>query len=107
MQLINTQKNSLKMANKKPTKGEQYRGIVMNEGQEWKDCKVLAFLFPNERGPERFHYKLMFESRAKYYLFDCFCNVAQIVVPKGDENERMCIQLAESCDGEKTIPNLR
>lgn len=91
----------------KATRGEQYREIIEKECREWKDCKVLAFLFSNERGPERFHYKLMFEPRAKYYLFDCFGNVAQIVVPKDNENERICIQLAESCEGEKTIPNLR
>lgn len=89
----------------KTTRGDQYRGIMAKEGI--REYKVLAFIFDVPSGPELFHYELMYPLRPVYHLFDCSDNVAYIVVPKDPENERMCIQLAESCGGEKTTPNLR
>jgi hypothetical protein len=83
-----------------------YREIVEKEGLKWEDCKVLAFEFDGPEGPEILHYGLMFPLRPVYHLFDRFGNVAYIVVPKDPENERMCIQLAESCGGSKTTPYL-
>ena len=97
------------MANKssKATREQTYREIIEKEGRKWDDCKVLAFTFDGPGDPEIFHYQLMYPLRPVYHLFDCSGNVAYIVVPKDPENERMCIQLAESCGGEKTTPNLR
>jgi len=89
----------------KATRGDQYAAIMEKEGV--RDYKVLAFEFDGPGGPEIFHYELMFPLRPVYHLFDCSGNVAYIVVPKDPENERMCIQLAESCGGSKTTPNLR
>lgn len=91
----------------KTTRGDQYREILASYGKRLEDCKVLAFAFETESGPVIFHYELMYPLRPVYHLFDCSGNVAYIVVPKDPENERMCIQLAESCGGEKTTPNLR
>ena len=89
----------------KTTRDEQYRAILEKEGI--REYKVLAFVFEAESGPEYFHYQLMYPLRPVYHLFDCSGNVAYIVVPKDPENEEMAIQLAESCGGEKTTPNLR
>ncbi len=91
----------------KTTRREQYREILALYGKRMEDCKVLAFAFDGPGGPELFHYELMQPLRPVYHLFDCSGNVAYIVVPKDPENEEMAIQLAESCGGEKTTPNLR
>lgn len=91
----------------KATRGDQYREILASYGKRLEDCKVLAFAFDGPGGPEIFHYELMCPLRPVYHLFDCSGNVAYIVVPKDPENERMCIQLAESCGGSKITPNLR
>lgn len=89
----------------KTTREQMYREIIEKEGRKWDDCKVLAFMFEHSGGPEIFHYRLM-ALRPTYYLFSCSENTAYIIVPKDPENERMCIQLAESCGGTKTTPNL-
>lgn len=89
----------------KTTRDEQYRAILEKEGI--REYKVLAFVFETESGPEYFHYQLMYPLRPVYHLFDCFGKIAQIVIPIDPENESMAIQLAESCGGEKTTPNLR
>lgn len=91
----------------KMTRGDQYRSILESYGKRLEDCKVLAFAFETESGPEIFHYELMYPLRPVYHLFDCFGKIAQIVVPKDLANEEMAVQLAESCGGEKTTPNLR
>ena len=91
----------------KSTREQMYREIIEKEGRKWDDCKVLAFAFDGPTGPEIFHYELMYPLRPVYHLFDCFGNIAQIVVPNDPENEEMAVQLAESCGGEKTTPNLR
>ena len=91
----------------KATREQMYREIIEKEGRKWDDCKVLAFALDSPCGPEIFHYELMSPLRPVYHLFDCSGNVAYIVVPKDPENERMCIQLAESCGGERITPNLR
>ena len=88
----------------KTTRGDQYREIMAKEGI--REYKVLAFVFDGPGGPELFHYELMRPLRPVYHLFDCSDKMAYVVVPKDPENERMCIQLAESCGGEKTTPNL-
>ena len=91
----------------KATRGDQYRSILESYGKRLEDCKVLAFAFETESGPEIFHYELMYPLRPVYHLFDCFGKIAQIVVPKDPENEEMAVLLAESCGGEITTPNLR
>ena len=90
----------------KLTRGDQYREILASYGKRLEDCKVLAFEFETEYGPELFHYELMYPLRPVYHLFDCFGKIAQIVVPNDPKNEEMAVQLAESCGGEKTTPNL-
>ena len=92
--------------NSKSTKGDEYRAIMEKDGI--REYKVLAFVFLSDMGPQYFHYELMMaDPRPVYYLFDCFGETAQVIVPNDPENERMCIQLAESCGGSKTTPNLR
>lgn len=91
----------------KPNRKEQYRSILESYGKRLEDCKVLAFAFETESGPEIFHYELTYPLRPVYHLFDSFGKIAQIVVPNDPENEEMAVQLAESCGGEKTTPNLR
>jgi len=93
--------------NSKSTKGDEYRAIMEKDGI--REYKVLAFVFLSDMGPQYFHYELMMaDPRPVYYLFDCFGETAQVIVPNNEpENERMCIQLAESCGGSKTTPNLR
>lgn len=91
----------------KPNRKEQYRSILESYGKRLEDCKVLAFAFETESGPEIFHYELMYPLRPVCHLFDSFGKIAQIVVPKDPENEEMAVRLAESCGGEKTTPNLR
>lgn len=92
--------------NSKSTKGDEYRAVMEKDGI--REYKVLAFVFLSDMGPQYFHYELMMaDPRPVYYLFDCFGETAQVIVPNDPENERMCIQLAESCGGSKTTPNLR
>jgi len=88
------------------TRADQYRDALAEYGKDLADCKVLAFHFETEAGPALFHYELMHPLRPVYHLFDAVGNIAQVVIPKDPENERMCIMLAESCGGEKTTPNL-
>jgi len=92
---------------RKKTRKEQYAETLANYGVALEDCKVLAFAFDGPGGPEIFHYELMYPLRPVYHLFDCSGNVAYIVVPNDPENEEMAVQLAESCGGEKTTPNLQ
>lgn len=89
----------------KTPRGDQYRAIMESYGV--KDYKVLEFVFDGPGGPELFHYELMHPLRPVYHLFNCYDNNAVVVIPIDPENEQMCIQLAESCGGEKTTPNLR
>lgn len=91
----------------KTTLADQYREILAREGLNFDDCKVVAFEFGSEYGVDIFHFELTYPLRPVYHIFDGWENVAQIVIPKNAENERMLEQLAESCGGEKTTPNLR
>ena len=97
----------VKKSESKASRGEQYRAILAEYGKRLEDCRVLAFAFDGPGGPALFHYELMHPLRPVYHLFDTVGNVAQIVVPNDPENERMCVQLAESCGGKKTTPKLR
>lgn len=94
------------MAKIKTTLADQYRDILASEGKNFDDCKVVAFEFETASGPEIFHYELTYPLRPVYHIFDGYDNVAQIVIPKDAENERMLRQLAESCGGESVKPRL-
>jgi len=92
--------------NSKSTKGDEYRAVMEKEGV--RDYKVLAFAFLSDTGPEYLHYELMLaDPQPAYYLFDIMGEIAQIVVPKDAENDAIIVQLAKSCGGKKTTPNLR
>ncbi|MBR2392874.1 MAG: hypothetical protein IKL37_00270 [Alphaproteobacteria bacterium] len=92
--------------NSKSTKGDEYRAVMEKDGI--REYKVLAFAFLSDIGPEYFHYELMLaDPRPDYYLFDIMGEIAQIIVPKDSDNERLLIELAERCGGKKTTPNTR
>ena len=78
----------------------------MDNGIRFDDCKVLAFVFDDIFGPMHYHYQLMFDS-ARYHLFDHIGSTAYVIIPNDDETEQICVQLAESCGGKKTVPDLR
>lgn len=90
----------------KTTLADQYREILARYGKNFDDCKVVAFEFDSEAGVDVFHFELMYPLRPVYHIFDGFENVAQIVIPKNAENERMLEQLAESCGGSSIKPRL-
>ena len=92
--------------NSKSTKGDEYRAVMEKEGV--REYKVLAFAFLSDTGPEYLHYEIMLaDPQPDYYLFDIMGEIAQVVAPKDDENDRVIIQLAERCGGKKITPNLR
>ena len=93
----------------KTDRGDQYAAIMAKDGYGPDEWRVLAFVFLSDMGPQYFHYELMMaDPRPVYYLFDCFGETAQLIVPNDDtENDRICIRLAELCGGKKTSPNLR
>lgn len=92
----------------KATRGDQYAAIMERDGFVPDEWHVLSFVFESESGPERFHYGLLLAEPAPgYYLFDCFDKTANVIVPHDDGNATLIQQLAESCGGEKTTPNLR
>lgn len=90
----------------KTTLSDQYREILAREGLNFDDCKVVAFEFGSESGVDIFHFELTYPLRPVYHIFDGWENVAQIVIPKNAENERMLEQLAESCGGSSVKPRL-
>lgn len=89
----------------KSTRKEQYRGILAKAGIRFDDCRVLAFVFDTLRKPEHFHYDLMAQ-KPVYFLFDCWGNNANVIVPKDDENAAKIIAIAANLGGQKTTPNL-
>lgn len=96
------------MANKstKTSREQQYRDILAKDGIRFEDCRVLAFVFEQERRPEIFHYALM-DEKPDYYLFNCWDNNAHVVVPKDETNAAHIKLIAENLGGHKTTPNLR
>ena len=92
---------------RKQTREQKYRELLAEFGKRLEDCKVLAFRFENEFGPEMLHYELMYPLRPVYHLFDSFGNTAIVIVPVDSENEKMCKQLADLCGGVPTTPDLR
>lgn len=91
----------------KTTLADQYREILAREGMDFDKCKVVAFEFGSEWAVEIFHFELTYPLRPVYHIFDGWGDtVAQLVIPKDAENERMLEQLAESCGGESVKPRL-
>lgn len=92
--------------NSKSIKGEEYRAVMEKDGI--REYKVLSFAFLSDTGPEYLHYELMLaDPQPDYYLFDIMGEIAQVVVPPDEDNDRLIVRLAESCAGKKTTPNLR
>lgn len=90
----------------KQTKADQYRKAMEKEGIA--EYKVLAFEFPTDSGPEYLHYEIMMaDPKPVYYLFDIMDDIAQIVVPNDEENDRRIAELADLCGGKPMTPNLR
>ena len=92
----------------KTARGDQYRAVLEKAGIRFEDCRVLAFTFLSDLGPQYCHYDMMMaDPRPKYHLIDCVGETVYIIVPGNDaENERMCIQLAEANGGRKITPKL-
>lgn len=82
---------------------EQYRSILATELDR---CKVLAFSFGRDSGPEMYHYDLM-TARVGYHLFDHVGRVAYVVIPDDPSVEALCAAIAGDCGGVRTRPDLR
>lgn len=92
----------------KTTRGDQYAAIMEKEGHARNEWRVLSFVFEQESGPERFHFRLLMAVPGTgYYLFDCFDKTANVIVPDDDQNAAWIQELAEQVGGQKTTPNLR
>lgn len=91
---------------KKVTREQQYRDILAANGIMFEDCTVLAFVFEKLSGPEHFHFDLM-EQKPAYFLFDCWGNNANIIIPKDGNNAARIIEIAKLNGGHKTTPDLR
>jgi len=70
-----------------------------------EDLRALAFRFPDTKGPERFHYTLLFGS-GQYWLFDCWDDIAQVVIPDSDTIEQIIKDAAAKDGGIKITPEL-
>lgn len=88
------------------TRESQYREILAKCGIRIEDCRILSFVFKQERRPELFHFGLMFND-AVYYLFECWGKYANVVVPKDEQNASIIIGLAKRDGGELTTSILR
>ena len=96
------------MAKTKETRGSKYREIVEGMGVRYEDCRVLAFRFERERGPELFHYALMLaENRPEYLSFDCEGLTANVIVHNVPEDVDKVTKMALADGGTPTMPNLR
>lgn len=91
----------------KESRGDAYRQIMERAGYSYDECRVLAFRFEKDSGPEIFHYGLMNE-KPVYYLFDFMDDgIAQVIVPNDEQNAAKVIAIAEKEGGRKVTPNLR
>ena len=84
---------------------DRYRAIMEKEGI--RDFKVLAFSFKKESECNNFHFDLMAEKGAKYYLFDGPGKIAHVLVPDDDTNMEIVRNIASMAGGQKTMPNLQ
>ena len=89
------------------TRKDQYRAILAKAGIRFEDCRVLAFVFERPLGPETFHLHLMnAHQRPDYHLFDCYENMANVIIPADEQIAARVQELAEQVGGKKTTPNL-
>ena len=84
----------------------QYREILAKSGIRIEDCRILSFVFKQEKRPELFHFGLMIH-KPVYYLFECWGKYANVVVPKDEQNASIIIGLAKQDGGELTTSILR
>ncbi len=92
---------------KKTARKDQYRAILEKDGIRFEDCRVLAFTFERPLGPETFHLHLMnAHPRPDYHLFDCYENMANVIIPADEQIAARVQELAEQVGGKKTTPNL-
>lgn len=83
---------------------EQYREIMAGAGIGPDDWRLMSFVFEDAEAPERFHYRLMAAGFMAFYLmFDCYDNVANVIVPTGEEHARRVQEIAAMFGGRKTV----
>ena len=86
---------------------DQYRAIMEKDGRRLEDCSVISFVFPDLRAPERFHFSLLMTVPGpEYYVFDCYDNIANVVVPKDEKTIALVEELAEKNGGKRQIVHL-
>lgn len=91
---------------KRDSKKLQYATILSERyGLRWEDARVLAFRFPDAKGPEKLHYALLFIG-GQYWIFDCWDDIAQVVFPASDTIEQIIKNTAAVCGGIKVTPEL-
>lgn len=94
------------MAKKKQSKRDEYADILGASGLDIAKFDILGFVFDDaDFAAERFHYALM-ASGAKYEIFDCFSEYANVVVPKDASNAAVIVELAVKEGGKKITPML-
>lgn len=79
---------------------------MAKDGIRFEDCRVLSFVFEYPMQTELFHYGLMAEKPA-YFLFDCWDNNVNVIVPFDEQNAAVIVAIAEKNGGKKTTTNLR
>lgn len=89
----------------KKSRSERYREILASRGVLLEDCEVLAFGF--ERSAELFHYCLMIDRRAFYWLFDGAGKHAYVVTKKSPEYVETIREIAKECGGVGIAPDMR
>lgn len=93
---------------KKESREAAYRRILAEGGLRLEDCRVLAFVFEDERKPETFHLWLMLDERKpQYHIFDCSGKTATVVAPKYTAGEDIITDIARRAGGQQTTPNLK
>lgn len=88
----------------KRTLGSQYKEIIEGRGVKFSDCKILAYSFGTKGGAKALHYALM-DGKIGYILFDCFDDVAQVIVLRGEDTGGI-EELAVNLGGKEIRPIL-
>lgn len=89
----------------KKSRAERYREILASRGLRLEDCTVLAFSF--ERSAELFHYCLMIDKRAFYWLYDGAGRHAYVVTSKAPGDIKVIEEIAAECGWIKSAPDMR
>jgi hypothetical protein len=88
----------------KKSRADQYREILRGRGVRLEDCQILAFNFG--RDAALFHFCLMADKRAFYYLFDGAGKRAYVITSK-PEYAKTIQEIAEGCGGIRVEPDMR